>query len=92
MPQAAVHSLRYDWNNQEAAAAVPVAQNWDDPEIIELAAQALFRKVFARCERLGWTDCDETTREGFRVEAATVIKAVWPFLVPGASKSRAPCS
>lgn len=49
-----------------------------DNEAIERAAKALFEVVFSSCSRLEWTNCDETTKEGFRREATAVIMAVWP--------------
>jgi hypothetical protein len=55
-----------------------------DSDIIERAAQALFEFVFSSCGRLDgkqqWATCEESTKEGFRGEAAAVIVAAWPFL------------
>jgi hypothetical protein len=55
-----------------------------DRDVIERAAQALFKFVFSRsahvdAERL-WMNCDEATKEGFRGEARAVIETVWPLL------------
>jgi hypothetical protein len=56
-----------------------------DQSVVECAARALFKFVFARSERLDgnqlWTRCDEATREGFRGEATAVLQAVWPLIV-----------
>jgi hypothetical protein len=55
-----------------------------DDNMVERSAQALFDFVFSCCGRLDgkhqWTTCDESTKEGFRREAATVILAAWPLL------------
>jgi hypothetical protein len=55
-----------------------------DSDIIERAAQALFEFVFSSCGRLDgkqqWATCEESTKEGFRGEAAAVIMAAWPLL------------
>ena len=55
-----------------------------DNEMIECAAQALFKFVFARSERLDvkhlWINCDEATREGFQSEAKAALEAVWSSL------------
>jgi hypothetical protein len=57
-----------------------------DRAIIEQAAQALFEFVFSVCNRLDgkhhWNECDEETKEGFRAEAAVVVKTVYPLLSP----------
>jgi hypothetical protein len=55
-----------------------------DSHTVDRAARALFEFVFSSCERLDrkhqWATCDESTKEGFREEAAAVIAAVWPLL------------
>jgi hypothetical protein len=55
-----------------------------DSDIIERAAQALYEFVFSSCGRLDgkqqWATCEESTKEGFRGEAAAVIMAAWPLL------------
>src|SRR4029079_14836628 len=55
-----------------------------DNEMIECAAQALFKFVFARSERLDvkhvWINCDEARREGFLSEAKAALEAVWSSL------------
>jgi len=55
-----------------------------DSDTIERAAQALFEFVFSSCGRLHgkqqWATCEESTKEGFRGEAAAVIAAAWPIL------------
>jgi hypothetical protein len=56
-----------------------------DSDIVERATEALFQFVFSSCDRLDgrrhWTDCHEDTKAGFRVEAAAVLKAVWPAIL-----------
>jgi hypothetical protein len=55
-----------------------------DDDVVEQAAEALFNFVFSSCGRLDgkhqWATCDESTQEGFRREATTVILAAWPLL------------
>ena len=66
----------------EVASSGPQLLTWDK-ELIECAAQALFEFVFSRTTRFNskclWASCDEATKEGFRKEAAAVMRAVWPL-------------
>lgn len=54
-----------------------------DKELVERAGRALFEFVFSRTKRFDskyhWANCDEATKDGFREEAAVVIRAVWPL-------------
>ena len=59
-----------------------------DEDIIERAAKALFDFVFSSCSRLHWANCDESTKIGFRREAAAVITAVWSDLARVSSCQR----
>ena len=69
----------------ERDAPVPIPHSQSvvlDKDVVERAAQALFEFVFSSCgrEKHRWTNCDESTKEGFRGEATAVIKTVWPLL------------
>jgi hypothetical protein len=61
-------------------------------DVIDRAAEALYEFVFSGCDRLDgkhhWEHCNEETKEGFRHEAAAVLEAVWPILMPREVKSR----
>jgi hypothetical protein len=62
-----------------------------DHNLIERAAEALYEFVFSGCERLDgkhrWEHCSEETKVGFRREAAAVLEAIWPILLPREIKS-----
>lgn len=72
---------RYRREVEYESPPLSIALNSD---IIDRAAQALFEFVFSSCGRLDgkqqWATCEESTKEGFRGEAAAVIVAAWPFL------------
>jgi hypothetical protein len=77
--------LKGYWRELKGDPPVQHPQSMElDSDTIERAAQALFEFVFSSCGRLDgklqWTTCDESTKEGFRGEAAAVIVAAWPFL------------
>jgi hypothetical protein len=67
------------WEPLLASTTVPL-----DRKMIERAAKSLFEAVFSRCARLdgkkNWANCDEEIKDGFRREAAAVIRAAWPFI------------
>jgi hypothetical protein len=68
------------------SAVLRLQPRLSDRAIIEEAAQALFEFVFSICNRLDgkhhWNECDEETKEGFRAEAAVVVKTVYPLYRP----------
>jgi hypothetical protein len=70
--------LARHWRELGEKAPVPVQPIPLDNDVIERAAQALFEFVFSSCRRLEWTNCEESTKKGFRDEATAVIMAVWP--------------
>ena len=62
-----------------------------DHNLIERAAEALYEFVFSGCDRLDGKrrleDCSDETKAGFRREAAAVLEAIWPILLPREIKS-----
>ena len=83
----AISVFERHWRELEDNTPIPVQHPRRivlDGDIIERAAQALFEFVFSSCGRLDgkqqWATCEESTKEGFRGEAAAVIGAAWPLL------------